>query len=376
MSTISNYFNPCSNEFNSINDFKTLSTGQRFKVVIFTALTILSLCVLTIPVFRLLVGRFTKLNANQLPLSADKTQRIAQLHIQPVQSPKKSHIETSVFTIPNNDPLAYLHSFYPIRVTDEEMNVQAQKQRYENALKSCENLGDPWIPLPNNKNEKWTEEQIKEHLKAGYPIYLRILHPEDEFASFDNMAEAILPSRINTTSTYNPREVLETIYDWRNKWLPFAVSSKAKSTQEIQRNVAEIQRTQNISECQAYIQYVVELHKKSDNTFDLKECKNLIIEHLLSLHASDGSSRTPFKGMIGMTLTDKDSLEEFRNLVSAFKKGKKIIIALDRYGRFMHNSTNSHQKKEFVALGGILRSEIVFELEPKDFAQFIEKMIS
>lgn len=79
MPSISSYFSPCSTEFHAGKDFKNLSCGQRFGVGILTALAaICSLGILATPIFRLLVGRFTKLNADKLPPAANKTNHVAQ----------------------------------------------------------------------------------------------------------------------------------------------------------------------------------------------------------------------------------------------------------------------------------------------------------
>lgn len=79
MPTISQYFNPCSREFHTCRDFKTLTIKQRIGVVLLTALaTICSIGLLSFAVTRLLVTRFAKWNIRDLPQASLKTHILAK----------------------------------------------------------------------------------------------------------------------------------------------------------------------------------------------------------------------------------------------------------------------------------------------------------
>lgn len=80
MTSISSYFNPCSNEFNALKDFESLTTCQKASIIILTIVTtILSAGFFTTPVFRLLVsGKVKKLDPNTLPPTPKKTETVAQ----------------------------------------------------------------------------------------------------------------------------------------------------------------------------------------------------------------------------------------------------------------------------------------------------------
>lgn len=77
---MSSYFNPCSNEFNAWNDFSLLSCEQRTVVCFVTGLVaLLSFGLLATPVFRILVGRFKRMESHNLSPTSQKANVMAQI---------------------------------------------------------------------------------------------------------------------------------------------------------------------------------------------------------------------------------------------------------------------------------------------------------
>lgn len=79
MPSISSYFNPCSKEFNAAKEFKKLTCLEKSVVSVVTVLVgLLSASLLATPVFRLLVGRFKKLDPKELPATPAKVDTVAK----------------------------------------------------------------------------------------------------------------------------------------------------------------------------------------------------------------------------------------------------------------------------------------------------------
>lgn len=279
-----------------------------------------------------------------------------------------------------NSSQNYLVEIFPMKKPDQMILGLAQKQRYSDLVTKKSLLRKNWVPVPTSIKERWNEAQIKEHLKSGFPIYIRSMHCEDEFCTYMNIPDAILPSRINKDkSLYNPMDVYESIYASRYDWIPInefqSGIDESQLRKEIITKVKEIQQQKQIGEIEAFIQHAITLHKKYNDKFSADQMHDLIFSKFLQKHSQDGSNMTPFKGMVGVTFQDEQSIKEIKDIIKSFKD-KKVLIILDRYGRFIHNRFNRDQAKEFLAFGGILQSEIVYEMDSSDFDEFISKVNS
>ena len=296
---------------------------------------------------------------------------------------RSKQITTIVSNIPKqegnkNSSHNYLVEIFPMKKPDQMILGLAQKQRYSDLVTKKSLLRKNWVPVPTSFKERWNEAQIKEHLKSGFPIYIRSMHSEDEFCTYMDISDAILPSRINKDkSLYDPMDVYESIYASRYDWIPInefqSGIDESQLRKEIVTKVKEIQQQKKIGEIEAFIQHAITLHKKYNDKFGAEQMHDLIFSKFLQKHSQDGSNMTPFKGMVGVTFQDEQSIKEIKDIIKSFKD-KKVLIILDRYGRFVHNRFNRDQAKEFLALGGILQSEIVYEMDSSNFDEFISKV--
>lgn len=123
MPSISQYFNPCSREFHTCRDFKTLTLGQRMGVVVLTALAaICSIGLLSLAVSRLLVTRFANWNIRDLPQTSLKTHILAQQVI----VTKESQTSKEHDNLQKNEPLQKKPEpppVVPILLNEEPLNT-------------------------------------------------------------------------------------------------------------------------------------------------------------------------------------------------------------------------------------------------------------
>lgn len=80
------------------------------------------------------------------------------------------------------------------------------------------------------------------------------------------------------------------------------------------------------------------------------------------------------KGMVGRTIADQTFIREIKAILSSNPQDTTIIVAIGIYGRFIYNYANSDQTREFLALGGILKSEIVYKINRNNFEKWLESL--
>lgn len=246
----------------------------------------------------------------------------------------------------------------PVRMPHQEMSGEEQASRYSQWMQEekPEFFHHIWVPLPTQNTDKpWDLEKIKVHVKMGYPVYIRLFHSEDGTNN-----QAILPSRINQDKDgqYDPTAFHELFAKYAYVLIPQEIRF-AKGTP---REIDSIQEKESLSRYKAICKFAAK--HTGEETSHIKR----IFECFLDLHQSSSTHLTPFKGMLGGTINDPLFVEEMENVLSSYQSSRKVSIIVDKYGRFLHNYLNdSGQSREFLALGGILASELVGQLEFSEF---------
>jgi hypothetical protein len=269
----------------------------------------------------------------------------------------------------------YLNQLIPVKDLPMEITGEEQKQKYEeNLSKTNKNrFANLWVPIPGRYTAQWSKEKIEEHWKQGFPIYMRLYHKEEKFYQYEIFSDAIFPSRLNENkeNVYDPHKTQIEIIKYRTMALP----EEIRFSKERDEKVAQLKKDNNVNKIEAFFQYAIE-HNQSTvrKDFSLNDAMNRVYSHLLSSHAEAITHCSPFKGMLGGTIKDLSFVNEMKEVISSYTKDTKMLIIIDKYGRFIHNHLNPHQKKEFLALGGILQSEIVFEMDASQFNAFAEKL--
>lgn len=76
----------------------------------------------------------------------------------------------------NCPTLMYLNQLFPFQFPTAEIPGEAQLEKYAERIGQSENdqlFKNIWIPLPIDVKEIWSEDRIKNHLRAGFPIYIK-----------------------------------------------------------------------------------------------------------------------------------------------------------------------------------------------------------
>jgi len=131
--------------------------------------------------------------------------------------------------------VVHFNNFFPMQELKNEISGEAQRQQFIESLN-----GDKqsyWIPIPSAQSEKetWSKEQLINHVKNGYPIYLRLKNKEDKPFSYHNNQQAILPSRVNTNERkkYNPLQTHKTLFNSRFSMIPRRLQLKEMTKRKI-----------------------------------------------------------------------------------------------------------------------------------------------
>ena len=176
-------------------------------------------------------------------------------------------------------------------------------QRFDDLIhRNHRDFKNCWIPIPVKSADKWDEERVRVHLQNGFPIYLRLAHSEEVFYKYNNIDDAIFPSRVNVNpnTSYNPQTAQDVFYKYRYSMLPEDTRFSAETAERI----TEIQNHNHISEPEAVFQYAQKNLKLNFPMYNLNFAGDLIFGDILSLHSHGSTNCTPFKGMLGGTLSD------------------------------------------------------------------------
>lgn len=256
--------------------------------------------------------------------------------------------------------IADVSLLFPIQLPDSEKCGEEQTARYYRWISKERTMfffNHIWVPIPSQQTaEAWDFEKIKHHVQRGRPIYVRLLHEEDFISD-----QAILPSRINMDKDgkYNPLAFHELFAKYAFILIPEEIRFKEQTSQEL----ALIQKEEGLSRFRAIFKYASR-HTGQDQNANIQR----IFECFLDLHQSSSTHLTPFKGIVGGTIKDQLFIDEMETIISSYQSSQKVSIIVDRYGRFLHNYlNNSGQSREFLALGGILATEVVGAMEFSEF---------
>lgn len=188
------------------------------------------------------------------------------------------------------------------------------------------------------------------------------MHERDELYSYNNYG--IYPARVcqNADNIYDPSILLGWIYKYRYCCLP----EEIRFTEE----------TSKLHTCEEIFTYAMNIYQElyPKMVIDLNYILWLIIREFLNLHATCSTQCTPFKGMIGGSINDKTFVQEMEKIISSYRNDQ-IIIVVDKSGRFIRNSVNMDQKREFLAFGGICQSEIVYTMSSNEYKELISTLI-
>lgn len=256
----------------------------------------------------------------------------------------------------------YLSNFFPSKELKTKISPEIQVENYNTRIRNDKIIKNMWIPVPACEDMLWNLEEVKRHITNGSPFYIRSMHHEDELYSYNGYG--IYPARVcyNDYNRYDPDVILEHIYKYRYCCLP--------------EEIRFADETSNLNTCEEIFTHAIKVYKEIYplSVIDINLILWLIIKEFLNLHGASSTRCTPFKGMIGGTINDKIFIKEMDAIISSYGNDT-VIIVVDKYGRFIHNGFNMHQKREFLALGGICESEIVYTMSSHEYKELISTLV-